>query len=299
MSRFHFSYQQERCVRLAGKLMHSTGMAGPGARIGVAVSGGVDSWVLLKVLGLRQRIVPFHFDYMALHIDPGFGLPEQDSAAATPVPAAPLGPLLPPKAQADQPPEAPLPRGHALLTHWLAANGVAGHVEESDFGPRAHSQENRKRSACFYCAMLRRKRLFELCKLYGLTHLAFGHTAEDLGSTFLMNLFQTGRVEGMSANESFFKGSLQVIRPLLLVEKKLITRAASQWQLPVWSNPCPTAGKTTRQTMLDSLGTFCQGHKFRRTNFFNALCRWQMEKDSAIATRACSHNEQLCSLARK
>ena len=259
MSRFHFSYQQERCVRLAGKLMQATNMAGTGARIGVAVSGGVDSWVLLKILGIRQRIVPFHFDYMALHIDPGFGLPVTEETG----------------------PEDTAPQGMALLNDWLAANGVAGHVESSDFGPRAHSPENRKRSACFYCAMLRRKRLFELCRDYNLTHLAFGHTAEDLGSTFLMNLFQTGRVEGMSANESFFKGALQVIRPLLLVEKKLIIKAASQWKLPVWSNPCPSAGKTSRQTMLDSLAAFCGGHKFRRTNFFNALCRWQMEKDGA------------------
>ena len=66
------SYAQQVCVKAAGKAMQSTGMLHPGARVGVAVSGGVDSFVLLKVLQIRQRIVPFPFEIMALHLNPGF-----------------------------------------------------------------------------------------------------------------------------------------------------------------------------------------------------------------------------------
>ena len=40
--------------------------------------------------------------------------------------------------------------------------------------------------------MLRRTRLFEVCQRYGLTHLAFGHNADDLVTTFFMNLVQNG-----------------------------------------------------------------------------------------------------------
>ena len=240
MSRLSFTYQQERCVRLAGKLMQSLEMIHPGARIGVAVSGGMDSWVLLQVLRIRQRIVPFPFEIMALHVNPGFD-----------------------------------PLSHHPLLPWLEEHGLAGHIELADHGPRAHSPENRKRSACFYCAMLRRKRLFELCRQYRLTHLAFGHNADDLVSTFMLNLCQTGRVEGMSMKESFFKGSLIVIRPLLLVEKKLIRRAVSQWELPVWDNPCPSAGRSRRSDIMRDVDTLCDGHKARKKNMFNALCRWQ------------------------
>ena len=241
MSRLTFSYPQERCVRLAGKLMQTTGMLHPGARVGVALSGGMDSFALLKVLLVRQRIVPFPFSVMALHVNPGF-----DALS------------------------------HAALLPWLKENGVAGHAELTNHGPRAHSDENRKRSACFYCAMLRRKRLFELCRQYKLTHLAFGHNADDLVSTFMLNLCQTGRVEGMSINEPFFKGSLHVIRPLLLVEKKLIRKAVQQWELPVWENPCPSAGLTKRAEIMRDLDQLCSGHKARRKNIFNALCRWQL-----------------------
>lgn len=230
-------------MRLAGKLMQTTEMLHPGARIGVAVSGGMDSWALIKVLHIRQRIVPFSFSIMALHVNPGFD-----------------------------------PKSHAPMLEWNHENGIASHVETADHGPRAHSPENKKRSACFYCAMLRRKRLFELCRQYSLTHLAFGHNADDLAGTFMMNLLQTGRVEGMSMKEPFFNGQLTVIRPLMLVEKKLIAKAVKQWDLPVWSNPCPSAGNTMRSGVMDDLNTLCAGSKTRKQNVFNALCRWQLER---------------------
>ena len=56
MSKEKLSYAQQVCVKSAGKAMQRTGMVGPGAKVGVAVSGGVDSWVLLEVLRRRQRI---------------------------------------------------------------------------------------------------------------------------------------------------------------------------------------------------------------------------------------------------
>ena len=219
------SYAQQVCVKAAGKAMQSTGMLHPGGRGGVAVSGGVDSFVLLKVLQIRQRIVPFPFEIMALHLNPGFD-----------------------------------PTNHAPLAEWLAREGIAGHLEVTDYGPRGHSDENLRNSACFYCARLRRKRLFALCREYHLTHLAFGHNNDDLVTNFLMNLVQTGKVAGMSMNEPFFGGALQVIRPLMLLPKAEIVRAARQWELPVFSNPCPSAGKTRRADMMDVQQGAAQEH---------------------------------------
>lgn len=237
-------------MRLAGKLMQATEMIHPGARIGVALSGGVDSWALLNILRIRRRIVPFPFEIMALHVNAGFD-----------------------------------PANHAPMAGWLEEHGLAGHAEVTEHGPRAHSSENRKASACFYCAKLRRKRLFELCGQYNLTHLAFGHNADDLVSSFMLNLCQTGRVEGMSMKEPFFGGKLTIIRPLLLVEKKLLVKAVKQWELPVWDNPCPSAGHTRRSEIMRDLDTLCAEHKQRRKNIFNGLCRWQLNSTLAGGKR--------------
>ena len=245
MKKAKLTYAQEVCVKAAGKAMHRTGMIGPGARVGVAVSGGMDSFVLLKALTLRQRVVPFSFHIMALHVNPGF-----DAAS------------------------------HAPLIPWLEEHGIAAHIEVTDHGPHAHSEENLRNSACFRCAWLRRKRLFELCAHYGLTHLAFGHNADDLVHTFFMNLCRNGRVDGMSMNEPFFNGKLQVIRPLLLLEKSHIRRAARQWELPIWSNPCPSAGNTKRSDMAETLEHLYASYKDARRCVFNGLTRWQLEKQT-------------------
>lgn len=234
------TYAQQICVKTAGKAMQATGMLCPGARVGVAVSGGVDSFVLLKVMQIRQRIVPFPFEFMALHLNPGFDA-----------------------------------QSHAPLAQWLAKEGIAGHLEVTDFGPRGHSDENLRNSPCFYCARLRRKRLFSLCAQYGLTHLAFGHNNDDLVSNFLLNLVQTGKVAGMGMSEPFFGGRLRVIRPLMLVAKSEIMRAARQWQLPVFANACPSAGKTARSGMMEVLDAMCAGSRIRKKNIYNGLARWQ------------------------
>ncbi|KUG28439.1 pp-loop domain protein [hydrocarbon metagenome] len=240
------TYAQKFCIAKAGKLLMHTGGLVPGARVGVAVSGGVDSMVLLRVMRARQRIVPFATELMALHLNPGFD-----------------------------------PENHAPLAGLCASLGLAAHIEVTDHGPRAHSPENRKNSPCFYCAWLRRKRLFELCRRYRLTHLAFGHNADDLAATFFMNLFQGGRVDGMSARESFFSGRLTVIRPLLLVDKRQILRASRDWSLPVWENPCPHSKRSKRLEIATWLTERFASEKKARTNVVNALRRWQLDKDAA------------------
>lgn len=250
MPRMKLNYAQEHCIRIVGKAMQAARMLWPGCRIGVAVSGGVDSFVLLQCLRLRQRIVPFPFEIMAIHLNPGFD-----------------------------------PANHAPLVAWLKENGVAGHVELTDHGLVAHSERNLRHSACFLCSWLRRKRLFELCRTYGLTHLAIGHNADDLVSTFFMNLCRNGRVEGLGMNECFFGGGLRMIRPLLLVEKKSIISAARRWQLPVWKNPCPSAGHTARSDMAGTLdGLYAVTGNARRC-IFNGLSRWQFEADVAATAR--------------
>ena len=243
MARQKYTFAQQQCIRAAGKLSQQTDMLSPGARVGVAVSGGMDSWVLLKTLAIRQGIVPFSFSLMALHVNPGFD-----------------------------------PENHLPLARWLEAEGIASHLEVTDHGPRAHSPENRKDSACFFCAMQRRKRLFELCRDYGLTHLAFGHNADDLVSSFFMNLFQNGRVEGMSMREPFFGGMLLVIRPLMLVEKSVIAKAAKTWGLPVFGNPCPSAGATRRTGVMEELESVWKNGTNTRRKTVNGLLRWQLAK---------------------
>jgi tRNA 2-thiocytidine biosynthesis protein TtcA len=86
-------------------------------------------------------------------------------------------------------------------------------------------------------------------------------------------------VDGMSAKESFFQGRLTVIRPLLLVEKSAIRRAAAAWNLPVWHNPCPFSERSKRLEFAEIIEGIHAGNRKRRANLFNALKRWQLDRD--------------------
>ena len=169
---------------------------------------------------------------------------------------------------------------HLPLVDWCADHGVPAHIEMTEYGPRAHSDENRRNSPCFYCSMLRRKRLFELCRDYNLTHLAFGHNADDNVTTFFMNILQNGRVAGLSVNEPFFDGTLNVIRPTLLLDKKTVLTASRQWKLPVWENICLSNGYTKRDEIQNWLRLAWKKDKHIKNNVFNAITRQQVDLTS-------------------
>ena len=236
------SYAQKSCLSKAGKLMQETQMLWPGARVGIAVSGGMDSQVLLQVLQIQRRKLPFPIEIMALHVNPGF---ETDS--------------------------------HLPLYRHIRKQQIAAHFEHSDIGPRAHSSENKTKSPCFFCSWHRRKLLFTMCKEYNLTHLAFGHNSDDLVENFFMNLFQCGRVDGLYPKESYFNGEFELIRPLLLADKRLITSACKKWNLPVQKNPCPSAHNSKRTQIRTWLEEAWQSDKRVRKNIFSALQRWQLD----------------------
>lgn len=242
------NHAQKKCVKTAGLLSQRTGQLSPGARIGVAVSGGADSMCLLQVLLIRRRIVPFPVELMVLHVNPGF----------------------------DR-------RNHVGLARWVAEQGLASHFEVCNIGPEAHGKENRKRSPCFYCSWFRRKRLFELCKKYSLTHLALGHNADDLVENFFLNIVQTGKVQGMISRSAYFGGELTMIRPLLLLEKKYILKAVRAWNLPVVENPCPSSGTTGRSEIREKIELLCGSDKKARQNVINAITRWQLDLDRVIS----------------
>ena len=240
------NYIQKKVLGKTGLFMKETGQLHDGARVGVALSGGVDSFLLTKLLLLRRQIVPFDFELMALHVNPGF-----DTTC------------------------------HAPLVDWCANHGLASHFEIMTIGPDAHSEKNRKKSACFYCAWFRRKKLFELCARYSLTHLAFGHTGDDLVATLFMNMTKTATMQAMAGRSSYFGGGLTLIRPMLLLRKKDIIKAASAFDLPVVKNPCPSSGTSERAAVEQHLSTMFPDRKTRE-NVFRAVTRRQLDLDRVV-----------------
>ena len=204
-------------------------------RVLVGVSGGKDSLTLLHLLTTLKQRAPVLFTLVPVHIDPGF-----DEGAGSRL-----------KAYVDR--------------HYEAL-----HVEKTDHGITAHSRKNRE-NPCFLCSRLRRKRLFELAREYGCRKIALGHNKDDLIETLFINILYTGKIGTMKPRQSFFKGKLDIIRPLSYLESDQIGRFARVLGMPVFDNPCPSAGNTKRAEVRQMLETLYRQNKNIKGNIFRAM----------------------------
>lgn len=221
--------------REIGRALVQYRMMDDGDRILVGVSGGKDSMALLWSLAERQRRVPIAYELFPVYVDPGFdgGFAED-------------------------------------LRLQCRDMGLELRVEYTDYGPVAHSAENRE-NPCFLCARLRRKRLFEIAHELGCRKVALGHNKDDIIETFFMNICYAGEVSTMVPAQSFFEGLITIIRPLAFVEEDPIRRFVHQKGLTIFQNPCPSANHTKRQEIKDLLRQLYRSNPKIKGNVFRAM----------------------------
>lgn len=230
------AYLERQMISLCGKAIHGWRMIADGDRVALGLSGGKDSLSLLWLLDQRRRRIPIHFDIVPMHIEMGFG--NVDVAA---------------------------------LEALCAGMGLELRVFRSDFGPRAHGDENRKNSPCFFCALKRRTQLFLMCREEGCNKLALAHHQDDIHETFLMNLLYSGNLATMLPVQPLFRGELKLIRPLSLASADMTRRFAQAKELPVQPPCCPSAGVTKRAQVGRALEQFYRDNKKVRANLWHAL----------------------------
>ena len=127
---------EKKVRRLMGRAIQRYGLINADDRILVSLSGGVDSTSLLWLLHDRLGRIPITYKLFAAHVDLGFQGEDYSSVQA-----------------------------------WVESLGIPHQVIRSEFGPRAHSTENRE-NPCFLCSRLRRTALFEEAGRLGCTKIA-------------------------------------------------------------------------------------------------------------------------------
>jgi len=230
-------------LKKVNKANRDHGLFADGDRVAVAVSGGKDSLSLLRLLRVRQRSARERYTLVALHV----------------VPAA----------------DAPCGTGGdtSALEAWFESEGVAYAfvpMEEASGQPDRESQ-----SPCFHCAWRRRKAIFLAADRLACNKVAFGHHADDIAQTTLLNLFYQGRLETMRPRVEFFDGQLTVVRPLAYVPEKELVRFAAACDFPPPPAPCVAAGTSRRALMAQVLRAVEETYPKVKINLWRAVERAQ------------------------
>ena len=182
-----------------------------GDRIGVALSGGKDSLSLLRLLDWRRKSVHQRYELAAVHI---------------------IGDARGPDCPSHPP----------LLT-WLEKSGHPFAIE-----PVIIPEDEALPMNCQRCTHNRRRTLFQGFREMDCNVAAFGHHADDLAQTTLLNLLYGGRVETMAPRRDYFDGQLRLIRPLAYTRASAIRRfARANPDFPLPPPACPLSDDTRRR----------------------------------------------------
>lgn len=209
-----------------------------GDRILVCLSGGDDSYALLKLLTLKKIYIPNDIYIMAAHIDLGFDPRNQEKLAD--------------------------------MEEFLDKHHIEFVLEKSDIGPYAHSAENRL-NPCFLCSKIRKKRILEIADRYHCSKIALGHHKDDIVETLLINMFFGREISTMKPKQELFGGKFYIIRPLAYLWEKDIKKYAREQQIPSFDNGCPTSPTSKRKVVKDILKMLERDHKRVKENIYKSM----------------------------
>jgi tRNA(Ile)-lysidine synthase TilS/MesJ len=228
---------REKGLKLTGKAIRSYGMISEGDRVLVAVSGGLDSLVMLNILAEKRRILPITFEIQPIHVEPVFPDYRTDRAA---------------------------------IVDMCKKHGLELEIRTVDLREDLANREGHE-SICHVCALKRRGELFKAARDLGCHSLAMGHHGDDAIETLLMNMVFNGTISSMPGTLSMFQGKLRLIRPLILMKRVDVKGYAKSAGLPTEKAPCPYELRNRREDMRKIIRDFEKMHPRARSSLMRSM----------------------------
>ncbi|MEO8400981.1 MAG: tRNA 2-thiocytidine(32) synthetase TtcA [Gammaproteobacteria bacterium] len=196
---------EKKLLHYTGKAIADFNMIQTGDRVMVCLSGGKDSYTLVRILHLLQRRTNNKFRIFAFTLDqsqPGW----DDSG----------------------------------LRAWLEKREIPYQVLKEDTYSIVKDKIPEGKTYCSLCSRLRRGIIYRYAEDHGFNKIALGHHRDDMIRTLLMSILYNGEIRSMPPKLLSDSKRHIVIRPLAYCQETDIIAYAKEQAYPII--PCTLCG---------------------------------------------------------
>lgn len=213
---------EKKLLHYTGKAIADYNMIQTGDRVMVCLSGGKDSYTLMRILQLLQRRAKNKFELFAFTLDqsqPGW----DDSG----------------------------------LREWLKKYSIPHEILKEDTYSIVKAKIPEGNTYCSLCSRLRRGIIYRYAEEKGFNKIALGHHRDDLIRSLLMSIFYNGEIRSMPPKLLSDNKRHILIRPLTYCQEKDIIEYAKEQAYPII--PCTLCGSQENlmrqrvKTLIDQL----------------------------------------------
>lgn len=233
----------QKLIGLMRKAIQKYDMIQQGDRIAVGVSGGKDSVALLAGLVKLREFMGIPYELVAITLDYCFDGIESDFSAI-----------------------------QELCEQW----GIQYEIVPTEIG-KIIFEIRKESNPCSLCARMRRGCLHDAAKKFGCNKIALGHHYDDAVETFIMNLFNEGRIGCFSPVTYLSRKDLTLIRPLVLAEEGVVSATVRRCGLPIVKSKCPADGVTQRQWTKEWVRMMDKEHPGLKKRLYGAIERGHVD----------------------
>jgi tRNA 2-thiocytidine biosynthesis protein TtcA len=196
---------EKKLLHYTGKAIADFNMIQTGDRVMICLSGGKDSFTMLRILQLLHRRVPHKFSLFVFTLNqsqPGWN--------------------------------------DTSLREWLDRTKLPYEILTEDTYSIVKDKIPEGNTYCSLCSRLRRGIIYTYAEKHGFNKIALGHHRDDLIRTLLMSILYTGDIRSMPPKLLSDNKQHVVIRPLVYCQENDIIAYAKEQAFPII--PCTLCG---------------------------------------------------------
>lgn len=231
------SKTEKKLLHYLTKAIADYKMISTGDRVMVCLSGGKDSYTMVKLLQQVQKKQKRRFELFVYTLDqtqPGW----DDSA----------------------------------LRNWLTDNKLSYEIEQRNTYAVVTDKMPEGKTYCSLCSRLRRGNIYRYAEEHGFNKIALGHHRDDMIETLLMSMLYSGQIRSMPPKLLTDSQKQMVIRPLAYCQEADIRAYAREQAFPIIPcNLCGSQSNLMRQRVKKMLAELTEHNPKVPSNLLHAL----------------------------